>query len=89
MIIRKRFSMKKTDDFLFFLDTMSCPYLLEDDKVFLIKKLKECKKIICKSDDQIRTFLQKAHENNFYIDWKNCNWLFEMSKRKMYIFPYE
>ena len=88
-ISNNEFEMKKTEDFLFFLDTMSCPYLLETDKVSLIQKLRECNKIICKSDDQIRTFLRKAQENNFYIDWKNCNWLFEMSKRKMYIFPYE
>ena len=83
------FNMKETEKFLFFLDSMACPYLEDGDKVNIIEKLKKDKKIICKSNSNIRNFINKAKEKNFYVDWKNRNWLFEMSKRKMYIFPYE
>ena len=34
-------------------------------------------------------FINQAIKENFFVDWKKRNWLFEMSKRKMYIFPYE
>lgn len=83
------FSMSDTESFLFFLDSMSCPYLTKCDKLELLRILKKNKKITCKSDEKMGYFINQAIKENFFVDWKKRNWLFEMSKRKMYIFPYE
>lgn len=89
ILLCQSFKIEDTENFLFFVDSISCPFLKDKQKIILMKDLNNRNIIECDDDKKIKKIIREAKATNFFIDWKNHDWLFEMSKRKVYSFPYE
>ena len=87
--INKTIDMSYTENFMFFLDAMACPYIPKEQKQKILDSLQDNKFVIFSNDKACDNFICKISRQNIFVDWKNNEWLFEMSKRKMYIFPYK
>ncbi len=80
--------LNSTELFMLLLDSLACPYLPKETKRKIIR-IVEARSTLGLSQANQDKFIASCSRHNFFLDWKNEDWLFEMAKRKMYIFPYE
>ena len=80
--------LNSTELLMLLLDSLACPYLLKNTKQ-KIMQIVESRSSLGFSHSTQDKFIASCSHYNFFLDWKNEDWLFEMAKRKIYIFPYE
>ena len=82
-------SLRFAEHFMLFLDSMACPYVPLAIKQEIVDFLRSVAFVEVANTEKRDSFIDGCVRQSFFVDWKNNDWLFEMSKRKMYIFPYE